>query len=187
MDDEPLSGDVEVDETSIHGKPRKLMTRSEAAQWREALPTVLGMVERGGRVRARVIASRRGARYDGADEWPVSYRHYGMSIYDAAVSEPPEHPNAHVAVITIGYLVFLAYGNNREPPVTAVVDPDKPGIAALQPIWPALGGSIDFPPPGLIVGSTGLDALADAFGDVAAFQGRDSGLDGLEFAPRPDA
>jgi transposase len=61
MDDEPLSGDVEVDETSIGGKARKHMDRFEAAAFREAKPTVLGMVERGGRVRARVIASRRGA------------------------------------------------------------------------------------------------------------------------------
>jgi transposase len=60
-DDEPLSGDVEVDETSVRGKPRVPMTRSEAAQWREAQPSVLGMVERGGRIRLRVISTRRGA------------------------------------------------------------------------------------------------------------------------------
>lgn len=36
------------------------MTRSEAAAWREAQPKVLGMVERGGRIRVRVIPSRRG-------------------------------------------------------------------------------------------------------------------------------
>jgi transposase len=60
-DDEPLSGDVEVDETSWGGRPRKPhKTRSEAALFREAKPTVLGMVERGGKVRARVIPSRRG-------------------------------------------------------------------------------------------------------------------------------
>jgi len=57
----PLFGDVEVDETSVHGKPRgPRMTYSEAAAWRESKPKVLGMVERGGRVRLRVIASRRG-------------------------------------------------------------------------------------------------------------------------------
>ncbi len=61
MDDEPLSGDVEVDETSMGGKARRRMDRFEGAAFREAKPTVLGMVERGGRVRARVIASRRGA------------------------------------------------------------------------------------------------------------------------------
>ncbi len=61
-DAEPLSGDVEVDETSWGGKPRgRKLTRQEVAAFREAKPTVLGMVERGGRVRARVIASRRGA------------------------------------------------------------------------------------------------------------------------------
>jgi transposase-like protein len=61
LGDEPLSGDVEVDETSVRGKPRgRKMNLSEAAKWREAQPKVLGMVERGGRVRARVIPSRRG-------------------------------------------------------------------------------------------------------------------------------
>src|SRR5258708_39453247 len=51
-DGEPLFGDVEVDETSWGGKPRgPKLTRSEAARFREAKPTVLGMVERGGRVR----------------------------------------------------------------------------------------------------------------------------------------
>jgi transposase len=61
MDDEQLSGDVEVDETSWGGKPRNThKTRSEAAAFRERKATVLGMVERGGRIRARVIPSRRG-------------------------------------------------------------------------------------------------------------------------------
>jgi transposase len=56
-----LSGDVEIDETSWGGKPRvKLKTRAEIAAFREAKTTVLGMVERGGKVRLRVIASRRG-------------------------------------------------------------------------------------------------------------------------------
>jgi transposase-like protein len=61
LDGEQLSGDVEVDETSWGGKPRNThKTRAEAAAFRERKPTVLGMVERGGRVRARVIPSRRG-------------------------------------------------------------------------------------------------------------------------------
>jgi transposase-like protein len=56
-----LKGEVEIDETAWGGKPRrKLPTRSEQAAFREAKPTILGMVERGGRVRLRVIASRRG-------------------------------------------------------------------------------------------------------------------------------
>ncbi|MBA2241051.1 MAG: IS1595 family transposase [Solirubrobacterales bacterium] len=59
-DPEPLGGDVEVDETSIGGKARYRMTRAEGAAFREAKPTVLGMVERGGRVKLRVIPSRRG-------------------------------------------------------------------------------------------------------------------------------
>ena len=86
-DDEPLEGWVEVDETSWGGKARKPMSRSEAALFSERKPTVLGMVERGGRVRARVIPSRRGEGLSGevraninpasvifTDDWPA-YKH----------------------------------------------------------------------------------------------------------------
>src|SRR3954451_19154856 len=60
-DGKPLFGDVEVDETSVRGKPRgPKMTMTEAAAWRERQPKVLGMVERGGHVKLRVIPSRRG-------------------------------------------------------------------------------------------------------------------------------
>lgn len=56
-----LRGKVEVDETAWGGKPRKkLKGMKEVAAFREAKTTVLGMVERGGRVRLRVIESRRG-------------------------------------------------------------------------------------------------------------------------------
>lgn len=58
--DEPLSGEVEADETGWGGKPRTKLTQSEAAIRRERKATVLGMVERGGRVRVRVVPSRRG-------------------------------------------------------------------------------------------------------------------------------
>ena len=62
-DPEQLGGDVEVDETSWGGRPRKKMPArsSELARFREAKPTILGMVERGGRVKLRIIPSRRGA------------------------------------------------------------------------------------------------------------------------------
>jgi|GEM_PF-3365456 len=70
-DGEPLSGDVEIDETSWGGKPKRPHgesryapapdARERARQHASEKPTVLGMVERGGRVRARVIASRHGA------------------------------------------------------------------------------------------------------------------------------
>jgi len=57
-----LWGDVEVDETSIEGKPRKRgLSKKEAAQLRErSRATVVGMAERGGNVRLRVVPSRRG-------------------------------------------------------------------------------------------------------------------------------
>ena len=60
-DDEPLTGEVEVDETSIEGKPKKHLNWSEAAKLRErSRTTVIAAVERGRRVKATVIPSRRG-------------------------------------------------------------------------------------------------------------------------------
>lgn len=66
-DTEPLNGHVEIDETGVHGRPRgPKMTLKEAAQWRERQVSVLGMVERGGRLKLRVITSRRGEPLSGA-------------------------------------------------------------------------------------------------------------------------
>jgi len=71
-DGEPLRGDVEVDEASVDGKPRKKQgqnrqiqigasRRSEAAKLRErSRATVFAAVERGGRIKATVLPSRRG-------------------------------------------------------------------------------------------------------------------------------
>jgi transposase len=67
MDDEdgkPLSGNVEVDETAMGGKPRASlgrMTRQEGVIWaKRTKTTVVGMVERGGRVRATLAENREG-------------------------------------------------------------------------------------------------------------------------------
>lgn len=66
-DAKPLKGKVEVDETSWGGRPRRrLKNKKEVARFRESKTTVLGMVERGGKVRLRVIASRRGEPLSGA-------------------------------------------------------------------------------------------------------------------------
>jgi len=74
----PLSGDVEVDEASVDGKPRKPQgqhrsiavgpdkrrkeyRRSEAAKLRErSRATVFAAVERGGRIKATVLPTRHG-------------------------------------------------------------------------------------------------------------------------------
>ncbi|MGH2973774.1 MAG: IS1595 family transposase [Solirubrobacterales bacterium] len=91
--EQPLSGKVEIDETAWGGKPRrKLKDMKEVARFRESKTTVLGMVERGGRVRVRVIASRRGEPLSGAvranvnpdsfiftDDW-MSYRPLGKEF-----------------------------------------------------------------------------------------------------------
>lgn len=58
--DGQLEGTVEVDETSWGGRPRRKMNRSEASRFSERKTTILGMVERKGRIRFRVIPSRRG-------------------------------------------------------------------------------------------------------------------------------
>lgn len=85
-EDEPqLRGTVEIDETSWGGRPRRpIKDKAERARWRENRTTVLGMIERGGRVRLRVIESRRGeplsravrthvnpAAFMLTDDWPA--------------------------------------------------------------------------------------------------------------------
>jgi len=64
--EQPLTGEVEIDETSWGGKPRRKLNLREAAQFREAKTTVLGMVERGGKIKLRVIEARRGEPLSGA-------------------------------------------------------------------------------------------------------------------------
>jgi transposase len=95
-EDEPLSGEVEADETAIGGKPRQgeieRMRRegetdlsAAGGRWRQAKKTtVFAMVERQGRVRASVVKGRDAATLKGeiqehvlpastiyTDEWPA--------------------------------------------------------------------------------------------------------------------
>jgi transposase len=96
-DGTPLQGDVEVDEASVDGKPRKphgynrymappnVNRRSEAMKLRErSRATVFAAVERHGRIKATVLPSRRGPRLKQqviewvdpraiviTDEWPA--------------------------------------------------------------------------------------------------------------------
>jgi transposase-like protein len=57
---EPLSGEVEMDETFIGGKPRAWESRTPGVSQRNKTykPTVFAAVERGGRVKTRVVKSR---------------------------------------------------------------------------------------------------------------------------------
>jgi len=71
-DDTPLSGHVEIDESSVDGRPKRKQgehrqikvgpsRRSEAQKLRErSRATVFAAVERGGRIKATVLPSRRG-------------------------------------------------------------------------------------------------------------------------------
>jgi transposase len=70
-DQRKLSGYVEVDEASVDGKPGKHMNRTDAARYRErSRATVLAAVERGGRIKATVVPSRRGPHiHDQVVEW----------------------------------------------------------------------------------------------------------------------
>ncbi len=95
-DGTPLFGTVEVDETSVEGKPRKHLPRPQAATLRErSRATVVAAVERGGRIKATVLESRRGPALCAqviewvrpesivyTDEWPAYnslYRHFDHS------------------------------------------------------------------------------------------------------------
>jgi transposase-like protein len=93
-DDEPLSGHVEVDETSVDGRPRRRMDRSAAARLRErSRATVVAAVERNGRIKATVLPSRRGPALSQkviewvvpkavvyTDEWPA-YNQLGVHFF----------------------------------------------------------------------------------------------------------
>jgi len=59
-DDGPLSGDVEVDESAYGGQPRATETHRQAMIRKSYRPTILAMVERGGRVRPLVVPDRGG-------------------------------------------------------------------------------------------------------------------------------
>lgn len=60
-DESQLRGKVEVDETWHGGRPRAYERRTKKGHLRKSYrPTILGMVERGGRVRARIIDGRTG-------------------------------------------------------------------------------------------------------------------------------
>lgn len=78
--DEPLTGDVEVDETYVGGRPR-LKDRKQIATGvyqkgpnpnRPPKAMVVGAVERGGRVRASVTPSRAGAIAQRTEEFVLS-------------------------------------------------------------------------------------------------------------------
>ncbi len=92
-DDTPLAGEVEVDETSVDGKPRTHLPRGEGARLRErSRATVFAAVQRGGQVKATVLPSRRGPAIPAkvvewveptsivyTDEWPAYnslHRHF---------------------------------------------------------------------------------------------------------------
>lgn len=109
------------------------------------------------------------ALYDGEGEWPVSYRHYGMSIYPATVPEPPKDLNAHGLAISIGHLVAVAFGHTLAAESLRVGVQSGPPAAVLRPIWPTTGDPVEFPGRGFVKGSAGLDALVEGFGDADSF------------------
>src|SRR6266508_2746467 len=61
-DGSPLTGEVEVDETYVGGRPRlgQIKNKQDAGRWRDRKTKVFGMVERGGRVVARVVPDTEG-------------------------------------------------------------------------------------------------------------------------------
>lgn len=59
-DDGLLDGNVEVDESAYGGKPRANETRSQVLKKKSHRPTIVAMVERGGRVRPLVVPDRGG-------------------------------------------------------------------------------------------------------------------------------
>lgn len=59
-EDGPLDGNVEVDESAYGGQPRASETHRQVMMRKSYRPTILAMVERGGRVRPLVVPDRGG-------------------------------------------------------------------------------------------------------------------------------
>jgi hypothetical protein len=108
------------------------------------------------------------ALYDGSGEWPTSYRHYGMSIFDAAVSDPPDDVNAHALAFTIGHLVVISFGHTVDHEIRVGLKDGAPS-AVIRPIWPIRPAGTGFPGNGRVEGAGGLHSLVDGFGDASAF------------------
>jgi transposase len=151
-DDGPLNGDVEIDETSVHGKARVPMTRSEAAQWRESKPTVLGMVERSGRLRFRVVLSRRGAVLSRAvlanvnpdsiiftDDWPAykplkrSYIAHNVINHSAGLLSHPGFDGDFDARVRLAEGEVSGHGKSEEVPRGAAGASDAAGVRVGPP------------------------------------------------------
>ena len=84
-DETGLSGEVEVDETFYGGRPRAAVTRARQGYARRAQkPIIVGMVERGGRVRTTVVRERSEATLKGV------VREY---VLPASMIFTEEHPS----------------------------------------------------------------------------------------------
>jgi transposase-like protein len=128
-DGEPLTGKVEIDETSVDGKPRKphgynryapppnRNRRSEAMKLREqSRATVFAAVERGGRVKATVLPSRRGPGLQAqAIEW-IDPRSIVYTDEWPAYNQLHQHFAAHSRInhSTGEYVVGDVYTNTIE-------------------------------------------------------------------------
>ena len=79
QDDAPLVGEVEMDETTVDGKPRRGYLRPETdrtafrshAARSPSSATVVAAIERGGRIKATVLPSRRAGLKEQAQRWIV--------------------------------------------------------------------------------------------------------------------
>ncbi len=102
QDDESLTGDVEMDEMYVGGKPRAKdraafaasgSARSAARRWADKKKTpVFGMVQRGGKVSAHVVASTQG---------PTLAEHVEARVLPEAVIYTDEAP-AYVGIAQAG-------------------------------------------------------------------------------------
>jgi hypothetical protein len=76
-DEGPLDGKVEVDESAYGGRVRATETRAQKIKKMSYRPTILAMVERGGRVRPLVIPDR------GSRSIHMAVRQHVLPSFDA--------------------------------------------------------------------------------------------------------
>jgi hypothetical protein len=89
-------------------------------------------------------------RYEGDDQWPLSYHHFGIKFSREGELEP-EEVNGHGIVFAVGHLAVHLFGHSITENPQAVCSSDSSSVC----IWPGNGEAVTWPP-----GSAFRDAAA---------------------------
>ena len=96
------------------------------------------------------------ASYAGEGQWPMTFHYFAVTVAREG-ERPPATPNAHCASFAVGHLAFALAGNRLvNGPVAVQRNPPE----TWRVLWPALGESIEFPPPAALAGDSEMRSFA---------------------------